>query len=315
MADNKEGEGTASLRHDQEEGEEIASRGNGWEVVSLTASAYAAAPGPKDIKPIQEEKGDAMDNSEAETSRALFMSGHFVFPPNQHENLPIMQEDIETHKEDESGVDMVTEMPEEEGGRSQQKGEEILSIPGLNITEDLHSEEVFDGKGDKLSIQDPKFDEATALHGLNIACKEQGVYDTYDDNAVTSDPIKPSEISLDPSSDVSQSPEPGKEDKDDGSDFSSGAWWKKRVACLCAHAKETNAFWSIFVAAAVMGLVIVGQRWQQERWQVLQERWQHSLNNEKSGKAFGSLSRFKDILVGGGRRASYISNGASSANR
>jgi hypothetical protein len=29
-----------------------------------------------------------------------------------------------------------------------------------------------------------------------------------------------------------------------------------------------------------MGIVILGQRWQQERWQALQLKWQASINNE-----------------------------------
>ncbi|GAB4861726.1 hypothetical protein Ancab_036980 [Ancistrocladus abbreviatus] len=330
MGDNEEGEGAASPRHGHEEEQETASRGNGWEVVSLTASTYAASPGPKEIESIHEERGNTTDASEAETSRALFMSGHFVFPPSQHENLPIKKEGIEKHKEDEGSGKMVTEMPEEEGGRSQQKEEEKFSNPVLkmNITEEFPGDQIFDGKGDWLAIQDPKFDEATVLRGLDIAKKEQDVYSsakysllhsgtvmsesaTCDDSGVMSDLNKPSESTLEPSSDMSQSLKPVKEGKDNGSELSSGAWWKKRVACLCAHAKEKNAFWSIFVAAGVMGLVILGQRWQQERWQVLEERWQDSLDHEKSGEADGSLSRFKDILVGGGRCASYISNRAS----
>lgn len=44
--------------------------------------------------------------------------------------------------------------------------------------------------------------------------------------------------------------------------------------------REANAMWSLFFAAAVTGLVVLGQRWQQERWQVLQLKWQSSISSE-----------------------------------
>ena len=75
---------------DNEEGEENTSRGAEWEVVSLTASTYAAAPGPEEVELKDDENGNTYgEDGAAETSRAMFMSGHFVFPPSLHENLPL----------------------------------------------------------------------------------------------------------------------------------------------------------------------------------------------------------------------------------
>ncbi|GMH17260.1 hypothetical protein Nepgr_019101 [Nepenthes gracilis] len=327
MDDNEEREGVEALMPDNVEEEEITSRGNGWEVVSLTASAYAVAPGPKEVESIVEEKGNTADKSEAETSQTLFMSRHFIFPPSQHENLPIGQEDIVTSEKEIGSEHTITEIHEDEGDQSQQKEEENLSTVGLDVLEEFPNVQVFDGKVHRLSIHSPEFDNAATLHGMNIINKEQDIYGsakyspfdsgttmggsvTCDDGTDSSDVTEPSESSLGPSF-APQSQKAGDEEKDDGSKLPFGAWWKRGVACLCAHAKETNAIWSVFIAAAVMGLVILGQQWQQERWQVLQQRWQLSLNNEKSGRAFGSLSRFKDIIVGGSRRASYISNSPS----
>lgn len=45
---------------DNEEGEATTSRGNEWEVVSLTASAYAAAPGPKGIETSDDGKSNLL---------------------------------------------------------------------------------------------------------------------------------------------------------------------------------------------------------------------------------------------------------------
>ncbi|KAL0775688.1 hypothetical protein Bca101_040840 [Brassica carinata] len=65
--------------------EEHVKHQNEWEVVSLTSSAYAASPpGPYNSR-------DAYYG--AENSRGLFMSDHFVFPPSQHENLPLVEEE------------------------------------------------------------------------------------------------------------------------------------------------------------------------------------------------------------------------------
>lgn len=72
--------------------------------VSLIASAYAAAPGPTEVEQEDDVRGNAY--GEAETSRASFMSDHFVFPPSQHENLPLEPEDGEIHEEDASKGDV-----------------------------------------------------------------------------------------------------------------------------------------------------------------------------------------------------------------
>ncbi|CBI40392.3 unnamed protein product, partial [Vitis vinifera] len=244
---------------DNEEGEETTSRGNEWEVVSLTASAYAAAPGPKGIEMSDDGKSNTFKGNEAETSHAMFLSGHFVFPPSQHENLPLEPDDTEIHNE---------------------HGSEDV-IPESNVEK-----------------------EGTALKGLNLVDKEPDIYSaakfsslhseptiggstTYDGNTVIPDLVEPPEL----------------------------AWWKRRAASFYGHAKEANAFWSIFIAAAVMGLVILGQRWQHERWQVLQLKWQFGVNDEKMGRMLGPIIRLKDVIVGGNRRGSFIRGSSTSGNR
>lgn len=57
------------------------------------------------------------------------------------------------------------------------------------------------------------------------------------------------------------------------SDLPCEAWWKRRAVSLYAQAKEANSFWSIFITAAMMGLVIIGRQWQQERRQILHLKW------------------------------------------
>ncbi|XP_052194372.1 ATG8-interacting protein 1-like isoform X2 [Diospyros lotus] len=312
---------------DNGEGEETTSRGNEWEVVSLTASAYAAAPNPEQVELNDNGKESMAENNEGETSRAMFMSSHFVFPPSQHENLPLEPENIEIHSI--QGIeDDGAKLGSEEEGISDTKDEQNWGInKGLAMADDFPGIQFFDEKV-SLSIHGTELDKETALQRLNLLEKEQSMYSApkfsafsnetpmdesaaYDENKIIPGQIEPSEGGLD--SDISKLPKPAKEDTRDSSELPCGAWWKRQAASLYAQAKEANAFWSIFVAAAVMGLVILGQRWQQERWRTLQLNWQISTNDEM-GRILGPISRFKEVFVGGNRRGSFI-RGSSSTDR
>lgn len=278
---------------DKEEGEENTSRGNEWEVVQLTASTYAAAPGPDEAESNDNVKGNTY-GEDAETSRALFMSGHFVFPPNQHENFPL-EPDNSMIQDAHGNKDVVTELAAEEGGRSSGKDEENWTFKELTITDDFPGIPFFDEKGNKLPFPGTDFEEGTNLQGLNLI-EEQNVYSSakyssfqtestlvgsapYGEETAIPGYVEPSEQDLD-AGDITRSPRSSKDDKHDGSGLPCEAWWKRGAASLYSQAKEANAFWSIFVAAAVMGLVILGQHWQQERWQALQLKWQFTLNSE-----------------------------------
>lgn len=266
---------------DNEEGEKTTSRGNEWEVVSLSASAYAAAPGPEKVELNDNDEGNTIGMEEAETSRAMFMSGHFVFPPSQHENLPLEPENIEI--EDIRGIEVIfPELEAEEDGRSDTKDDENWSIKGLGEPDEFPGIQFFDEKGNRLQgvnliekEQSPcSASEFSSFHGETTG----GGSPTYDEQTVIPHPVERLEGNLD--SDISQLPKPANKDKYDKSDPPCEGWWRRRACSLYAQAKEANAFWSIFVAAAVMGLVILGQRWQQERWQALQLKWQVSVNDE-----------------------------------
>ncbi|KAE8733320.1 Origin recognition complex protein 5 [Hibiscus syriacus] len=257
---------------DNGEGKENIPRGNEWEVVSLTSSAYAAAPGPKEVETKDDSKGDSYEVEEAETSRALFMSSHFVFPPSEHENLPLEPDSTSEH----AGKDVISESGVvEEGDRSRTKEEEDWSLKGLNVHDEFPGMEFFDEK------HGPEFEEGTTLQGLGLINKDQILYSAatfgsfHSEEALggstttVSELIEASEQGFGFPSDMPESAKP-LQDKSDGSDLPCEAWWKRRAISLYAHAKEVNAFWSVFVAAAVLGLVILGQRWQQDRLQALQ---------------------------------------------
>ncbi|XP_019181756.1 PREDICTED: ATG8-interacting protein 2-like [Ipomoea nil] len=309
-----------------EDTEETATRGNDWEVVSLTASAYAAAasaPGSK-----QEDANDEHKDSgkyEAETSSALFMSGHFVYPPSQHENLPLEQENNEILTEN---VVKEAEYVSAEGSMTDVKNEEHLKSKGLSSPE-LSGIQIFDENGNQLSISDAEFEGDAVLQGLNLVDKEPSLYSAaaysslhseehmlgsmvLDESSASNDPFELLQQISD--SDISNSPKAMDENKPDGDGLPCQAWWKRHTNSLIAHAKEANTFWSIFIATAVMGLVILGQCWQHERLHVLQLKWQLGVHNERMSRMLGPLSRLKDVIVGSECRGSFI-RGSTPAQR
>ncbi|KAJ7007687.1 ATG8-interacting protein 2-like [Populus alba x Populus x berolinensis] len=234
------------------------------------------------------------------------------FHQSQHENLslePVNSEILDS----QVGKNVPPDLGLEEGGRSSCKNEEIWPLKGLDESEEFHGMQLFDVKGKN----GKEFEESSTLQ--DFSDKEQSIYSTatfgsphsettlggsttYGENLGIPEVNEPSEKVLDFPTDVPSSLKAAKDDS-----LPCDAWWKRRVASLHAHAKEANAFWSIFVAAAVMGIVILGQRWQQERWQAI-------INNEKSGRILGPIARLKDVIVGGHRRGSFIRGSTSSDN-
>ncbi|KAL8495216.1 hypothetical protein ACS0TY_019393 [Phlomoides rotata] len=186
------------------EGDDVARKGNDWEVVALTESVYGASPGPQqniwDVGHIS-----SGGNYNAETGGAMFMSGHFGLSPSKLENYH-----EKSHDHD------VPQLPVQQGGVSDTKHEENFLTEGLIADESMHD-------------------------------------------------------AVSPRSNVHEDIE---EDK------SNELWWRRQASSFYDHVKNTNPYWSIFVAAAVMGLVIIGHGWQQEKSQVSQLKSQLILESE-----------------------------------
>ncbi|PIA49306.1 hypothetical protein AQUCO_01300272v1 [Aquilegia coerulea] len=253
---------------DDKEPEETPSRGNDWEVVSLTASAYAAAPGPEMLDSIHDDQGNDPSRDDEEVSRAMFMSGHFVFPPKEHENLPLQPIDNEIRVEPEhevggSGLDL------EEGDKSEKIIEENRTVKGMEGPEELHGIQFMHEKMEDLSAHDTDFGAAD-ISGSSVR----------DEDLFIPEPNVFSESNLDSSSDSVKSPGSIKGKRSKKSGLPCEAWWKRQAASFYAQAKEANAFWSVFVAAALMGLVILGHRWQKERLQTQQFKLKVNINDE-----------------------------------
>ncbi|KAJ4778669.1 mesoderm induction early response protein [Rhynchospora pubera] len=166
------------------------------------------------------------------TTESLFLPDHFVFPPNEHENLPIEPELPEPELEPEPVIEEAEEQLQE--GIDYQSSPEVIK---------------YFEEGQRIAVHDSDEEETGSA-------------------LIEDDGIK-------------------NEDGDGEKALPCEAWWKRRAICLYKNVKEANTIWSVLVAAAVMGIVILGQRWHKEKWQV-NSRWRFNINNEAMSKILGS---------------------------
>ncbi|KAG6525602.1 ATG8-interacting protein 1-like [Zingiber officinale] len=272
---------------DKEKVGEGTSRGADWEVVSLTASAYAAAPGPHEVDPSDESKvmkSESISNPESSTA-ALFMSGHFIFPPSEHENLPIQPDTNE-----------ISGRPEENIGSPEMVDADDIDQLQTESKDDLHGVEFLD-EGSKFSVHEMGFEEVKGSQRSTLVGLEQFILADPDSVASHSEmqrsvtKIETSE-SLDVNTDSFEEHKIDDEDDSDGPELPSQAWWKAHVASVYRQAKEANTFWSVVVAAAVVGIIVLGRRWQQDKWKF-------TITDEKMSRMLRPVGRFKNALLGG----------------
>ncbi|XP_019058481.1 PREDICTED: ATG8-interacting protein 1-like [Tarenaya hassleriana] len=270
---------------------EHAPRGNEWEVVSLTASAYAAAPGPYNIELRDARKYDTY--YEAETSNTLFMSDHFVFPPSEHENVPV--ETFFSEPDNDKGSKYVDPLFEtDQAKHTDEKDEKDSTMRGADLPNAFSRTWFRDEMGNK---KQSIYGESTLGSVQSETASSRATKHEHESHYVESNETL--EGGLDLHSDASNLfRSPSKDAKDATYNLPCEAWWRRRVVSVYAHAKEAKAFWSLFFAAAVTGLVILGQRWQQERWQGLHLKWQSSIGSEKLSRVLGPLAHFKDSAAG-----------------
>ncbi|URE04260.1 hypothetical protein MUK42_20406 [Musa troglodytarum] len=282
MADNeKKEEGTSS-------------RGVDWEVVSLTASAYAAAPGPE-FDPTDESREIGV--SEREASAVLFMSGHFVFPPSEHENLPIEPDVSEIHIEpDRHNVSSaVVDVGNDRVDSSDTEKMQIV------FDDDLHAVKFFDD-GSRIAVHDMGFEDRKRSQRQNLVGMEQDIY-ADPDVAIRSEEHKggrkfEGEEAVDVNMDSPRDHTEPNEDEFDGSNLPCQSWWKRHAVSLYHQAKEADTFWSVVVAAAVVGIIVLGHRWHRDKWQLHQIKWRFSINDGTMMKMLRPIGRYKDVLVG-----------------
>ncbi|KAH9574103.1 hypothetical protein CY35_01G037800 [Sphagnum magellanicum] len=76
-------------------------------------------------------------------------------------------------------------------------------------------------------------------------------------------------------------------------------WWKWcRRILWCMQAQQATALWSIALAAAVMGLVILGHQWQHERCQNQQLQLQLCSKDEKISHLTYQVVRLREAMLG-----------------
>ncbi|KAK1420200.1 hypothetical protein QVD17_21600 [Tagetes erecta] len=271
---------------EKEEAQVTTPRGADWEVVSLTASAYAASPGGSIPEFKHEEKGEMIDKNNLETSKELFMSGHFVYPPKQHEDSPSEPEKAEILENFAGKDDGSVSVNDLAGGfESNSKEEEnwdLRKLTELGFTENSNLNFV----GKEQSIYD-----SPALHSLHSEATI-GSLNIDDETSVIDESVH----SSDPISGPNTPNLPSEEENDEGSGYT--VWFKKQAVCFYEHAKETNTLWSVLAAAAVMGIVIIGHKWQQEKWQVFRSEWNSRTPDEKIRMMAGPVSRIKYAILG-----------------
>ncbi|KAI4338400.1 hypothetical protein MLD38_023464 [Melastoma candidum] len=242
----------------KEELEEAGSRKNEWEVVSLSASAYAASPDPE-IAGIKGNETEGAYNADTEISRALFMSSHFVFPPGQHENLPLEPEAIETREDDSVKGDASEIVPE--GSATSGKDDVGGSFGASPI---IYSKSRLLGDNDHRSTHTKDFEGGMNLDGFNPT-EDMPAYSGYGISSFLSEAVPgganqiPTQIQL--------------------------------QICQIHPCRE-----------------------KQERWRVLQVKWQMTVNNEKMGRMLAPIYRFKDALARSHRHGSLIRASSSTEN-
>jgi hypothetical protein len=201
-------------------------KGNDWEVVPLTASTYAAAPGPQIPTPLP--AGDKnLDTSyttkqyDFVSSSSMFMSGHFLLPKEKEMDESNKYEEKETSK---------TKEDELQKGFSMSSGFE----PHVGSIEEEYETPVNEE-------QEREVERVKENQAKGMANKGR---------------------------------------------------WKKQVLTVYKNVKEATTLWSVFWAAALVGIAIVGQRWQREKLHVQQLKLQFRINNEVTQSIVCALYSF-----------------------
>lgn len=257
---------------------EANTRGTDWEVVSLTASTFAAAPGPQGFDPTVQHKREELNTDDHECSETMFMSKHFAVAQPEPEKLPAEDYCSEIYNENIDN-EKITE--------PQKYNKDKCKIDAND--DHLHGSQLF-GMGSSLLDHGINLGDVNQEEDLKVSEKEHALfvspnYSSFDDEANVSLPLIQDDISepamprnssqenLDYPSGREHDCKKNEENNDESFDESSESWWKKRAMSVYNHAKGTNSFWSIFVAVAVAGLVILGQRWRKEKSQFQQFKW------------------------------------------
>lgn len=275
----------AKMEPDQSGTDQTSPRGNDWEVVQLTASAYAAAPPPNRPEPSEEAEAKKYGTKgDDDPAAALLVSGHFSVSQSEVENLLIGADSKEPQKELCTQDALSNEGDDEKYQESckHKLEDDLASIPSLD-------------KGENVSLGDMEFDDGKALQGMSLIGEEpvgfsSPIYTSIEAHKDSSrsamesrNEKKTEEATLhivNPLTGSSKVDLSGEQNKPDGSG-PRDAWWKKQLLSLYKNAKESNNFWPIVAAAAALvGLAYFGRRWHKGKLQLQQVKLPPSSNKE-----------------------------------
>lgn len=76
------------------------------------------------------------------------------------------------------------------------------------------------------------------------------------------------------------------------------SWWKRQAVLWRHQSGKSSALWSVAVAATVLGIVIIGHRWQRERYQNQQLLLELSAKDEKLNDLMYQVNRLKEAITG-----------------
>lgn len=279
-------------------------RGNDWEVVQLTASNYASAPGPARTEPSDEESEGQVYGAEGGDSAAsaLLMSGHFSVPQNEPGGL-LVEANASIERQEARGSQYAVADKGDDDDREDDRQEKLKD-------DDLDRTPSFD-KGKSLSSVDMEPDDGSELHRGSpvgkdpVTFKSSGYSGTDSEKEATESAKEKAEENttlqnVDPVTDSSNVVASGEESKPDGSGAPCNVWWQKQLISLYRSAKESNKLWPIVVAAAaLMGMAYFRRRWQKGKLQLQQVKVQPASSKERINQAAVPLNRIKDILVAG----------------
>ncbi|KAI3962006.1 hypothetical protein MKW92_041604 [Papaver armeniacum] len=253
---------------------------------------HAAAPGPKGLDSNNVDLGSDVGGDAVETSTV------------QHENLPVQPDCSNSVTQDFLHHNEVSRLDMEEGEKSEKFDEDSWNIKGLEVLEELHHSQFFDEKGEKsplceesISFQRIKLVNKEDIIDMNAnLCSYHDVEASLSASTISESTTVMSEpgaaAKLDSSSKISESHNPPEEDIHG---LPCQAWWKKCATSWYSQAKDANALWSVVVAAALMGFVVIGHRWQRESSQGRQLKWHFSISDEGLEEILCPLSKAKRL--------------------
>ncbi|KAM0904318.1 hypothetical protein ACQ4PT_018040 [Festuca glaucescens] len=279
-------------------------RGNDWEVVQLTASNYASAPGPARSEPSDEESAGHVYGTKGDDSAAaaLMMSGHFSVPQNEAQNLLVKADS--TEREEARGSQYAVSDTGDDRDEEKLKDDDVDRIPSFD-------------KGKSHSLVDMEPDDGNTSHGVSLSAEDTVMFsssghvptvvaekelswsatESKTTEEKTEDPTLQNVDTVTGSSKVVAS---GEESRPDGSGGPRGAWWQKQIISLYKSARESNKFWPIIVAgAALMGMAYFRRRWLKGKLHLQQVKLQPASSKERINHTVAPLNRIKDILATG----------------